>query len=119
MKTPMGQYCEVYGNTIQNRVIEYFLEFNTRDVAIGDMAKEIGISRPKAYQIIEELQKKKYIITDRIIGRTQLYKLNKENPIVKIFIRNFNECLQMVVNEHRSKKNNAATARVPISVKTI
>ena len=37
----VGAFCEVYGVTIRNRVIEYLLENQDIDFAIGDMAKEI------------------------------------------------------------------------------
>jgi len=114
MTLPIGQYCMVYGNTIPNRIIEHFLECEYTGVAVGDMAKDIGISRPKAYQIVDEFLKKGYIVESRIVGRTQLYALNKETPVVKIFIRNFNECLKMVVNEYKTKKD----VKVPVIVKS-
>lgn len=34
------------------------------------------------------------------IGKTQLYKLNKDNIRVKIFLRNFEECLRLVIEEN-------------------
>ena len=113
MKLPIGHYCKIYGNNTTNRVIEYFLECEYTMVAIGDMAKDIGISRPKAYQIVDEFLKKGYVVKDRVIGKTQLYRINKENSIVKIFIRNFNECLNMVANEY-SKSH---SSKVPEIIK--
>ncbi len=95
-----GAFCETYGNTIKNRVLEYLLENHSLDIAVGDMAKEVKISRPKAYEIIAEFGKKGYVIKSRIIGKTQLYKLNKANNKVKLFLRDFKECLRMVVEEH-------------------
>ena len=96
----MGAFCETYGNTIENRVLEYLLENQDLDIAIGDMAKEIGISRPKAYEVIKEFKKKGFIKESRIVGKTQLYRLNKTNKRVKLFLRDFKECLRLVVEEH-------------------
>jgi sugar-specific transcriptional regulator TrmB len=111
-------FCDTYGHTINNLVWGHFLTWS--EVAVGDMAKEIGISRPKAYQIVDEFIKKGYVIKDRVIGRTQLYKLNHENEIVKIYIRNFKECLNMVVKQYSTKKKpTTAGIRISASVRSV
>ena len=99
MKKQTGAFCETYGNTTANRFLEYLLENQDLDIAIGDAAKEMGISRPKAYQIAEEFEKKSFIKKSRVIGKTQLYKLNKESKRVKLFLRDFKECLRLMVEE--------------------
>jgi len=104
----IGVFCETYGNTINNRILEYLLENQTLDFAIGDMAKELKISRPKAYEVIKEFKKKNYVRKSRIIGKTQLYILNKENKIVKLFLKTFKECLKLVLEEHQGKAVNKA-----------
>ena len=96
----MGVFCETYGNTINNRILEYLLENQDIDFAVGDMAKELEISKPKAYETIKEFEKKEYVEKSRIIGKTQLYKLNKENKRVKLFLRDFKECLKIMVDEY-------------------
>jgi DNA-binding IclR family transcriptional regulator len=110
MKKQTGAFCETYGNTISNRFLEYLLENQNLDIAIGDCAKEMGISRPKAYQIAELFEKKGFIKKSRIIGKTQLYKLNKENLRVKLFLRDFKECLRMMVEESGDKVNPAGSS---------
>ena len=100
----MGIFCDMYGESIRNRVLEYLLENRELDIAVGDMAKEIGISRPKAYEVIKEFEKKKFIIKSRIVGKTQLYMLHKENDVVKLHIKNFKECLKLVAAEYGEKK---------------
>jgi hypothetical protein len=112
-------FCEVYGFTLNNLVWGYLIENLRVGIAVGDMAKELGISRPKAYQIIEEFTKKKYTFKSRIIGKTQLYELNKDNNIVKIYIRNFKECIQGVVDEYKIKKNHSENIRLSVNVKGV
>jgi sugar-specific transcriptional regulator TrmB len=104
----IGAFCETYGNTINNRVLEYLLENKNLDFAVGDMAKELGISKPKAYEVIKEFEEKGYVKKSRIIGKTQLYILNKENRRVKLFLRDFKECLKMVVEEYEEKSHCSA-----------
>ncbi|MDP3640172.1 MAG: winged helix-turn-helix domain-containing protein [Nanoarchaeota archaeon] len=99
-----GAFCETYGATIENGVLEYLLENQDLDVAVGDLAKETLVSRPKAYDIIKEFEKKGFVVKSRVVGKTQLYRLNKENVRVKIFLRNFQECLQLIVEEHAENR---------------
>jgi len=99
-----GTFCEIYGITIRNRILEYLLSNQWTDWAVGDIAKELKISRPKVYEIIAEFEKKNYVKKTRIIGKTQLHILNKENPVVKLFMKNFMECLNLVVEEYSPKK---------------
>ncbi len=102
MKKQTGAFCKTYGNTTANRFLEYLLENQDLDVAVGDCAREIGISRPKAYQIAAEFEKKGFIKKSRVISKTQLYKLNKDNSRVKLFLRDFKECLRLMVEERHS-----------------
>ena len=95
-----GAFCETYGLTIENCVLEYLLENQDLDFAIGDMAEELDISRPKAYEVMKDFEGKGYVMKSRIDGKTQLYKLNKDNLRGRIFLRNFDECLQLVIEEN-------------------
>ena len=96
----MGKFCEVYGNTIRNRVLEYALETQDVDFDVTGMIKEISISKPKGYETIRYFIYMGVIKKTRIVGKTQLYMLDKDNIHTKIFIKNFMECLKMVIDEH-------------------
>ena len=102
----VGVFCETYGNTIDNRILEYILENQDIDFAVGDMAKELGISKPKAYEVIKYFEVKGYISKSRLVGKTQLYKLNKEDKRVKLFLKDFKECLRLVVEEYSEDEQN-------------
>ena len=67
--------------------MEYILENKELDFAAGDMAKSLMCQIPKAYEVIKNFQDKKYIKKSRIVGMTQLYLLNKENPRIKLFLK--------------------------------
>lgn len=118
MKVPIGKYCEIYGNTKENIVMEYFLEAHDSDIAVSEVYMIENISKPKVYQIIYRLMKKGLVVKSRVIGKTQMYKLNTENPVINIYIRNFKECLNMVVKQYSKKKTTStAPARVASSKK--
>jgi sugar-specific transcriptional regulator TrmB len=120
MKIPVGKYCEIYGNTKENIVMEYLLEAYDSDMAASEIYMLEKISKPKVYQIIDKFIKKGIVIKSRVIGKTQMYKLNTENPIVKIYMRNFKECLNMVSEQYSKKKRPAtnSSARVAVNAKS-
>ena len=105
VRIPVGKYCEIYGNTLSNQVMEFFLEAYDSDVAVSEITGLSHISKPKVYDIIDEFMRKKLVMKSRVIGKTQMYKLNTGNPVVKIYIRNFKECLDMVAAQHSKSKN--------------
>ena len=104
----IGVFCETYGNTTLNRFWEALLTYQHSDFAVSDIAEDACISRPKAYQLMEEFENKDYVYKSRMVGKTQLYLLNRENRIVKIFLRNFKECLQMVVEEYQESSGSGS-----------
>jgi DNA-binding IclR family transcriptional regulator len=102
-----GIFCEIFGGSIRSQILEFILTFQSGDFAVSDIAEEVKISRPKAYEYSDKFEKQGYISKSRVIGRTQLYKLNKEHKHVKLLMRTFNDCLQLIVDEHTTKKNHA------------
>ncbi len=98
-----GMFCEVYGKSLRNLVVEYLLEMRDLDFAVGDMAEELDISRPKAYEIIKILIKENIVKKSRIISGTQLFILNKDEAKVKLLMKTFDECLNLIVDKYQEK----------------
>ncbi|MBU0758091.1 MAG: hypothetical protein KKF44_08535 [Nanoarchaeota archaeon] len=109
----MGKFCEIYDNSIRNRVLEYVLENQDIDFSVPDMARELGISKPKAYEEILEFSEKRVIIKSRIVGKTQLYMLDKNNRLSQIYLRNFNECLRMAIESAENTYDYAVKIEQP------
>jgi CTP-dependent riboflavin kinase len=107
-----GVFCEIYGCSIKNLILEYLMENHGLDFAIGDLARYLDISRPKAYQLVYEFEKKGYVKKSRVVGRTQLFILNGQNKRVKLLLNNFEECLKVVLDEHDILKNKTGHSRV-------
>ncbi len=99
-----GAFCELYGKSLRNLVVEYLLENSRLDFAIGDMAVEIKISRPKAYELIKELEKENIVKKTREVSGTQLYMLDEKSKKAKLLIKDFKECLKIVVEENEEAK---------------
>lgn len=100
--TKYGAFCEVFGKTLRNRMLEFILCMEYSDFAVGDAAEMIEISKPKMYEMIRQAEKEGIVKKSRIVSGTQLYKLNKEDPKVKILLNSLMDCIRMVVEETKS-----------------
>ena len=104
MKKTWGEFCEIFGLTPRNRIIEFFLEMRELDFSIGDVAKETELNRATTYNTIEELTKAEYLVPTRKVSGGQLYKLNTEKKEVKILINTFNTVLQSIAEKYKEKQ---------------
>ena len=77
---------EFLGDTPLIRVIDFLLENSIFDYTKTDIAENAGISRASLYNVWPTLAKFEIVKESRKIGNTTLYKLNKENPVVKKLI---------------------------------
>ncbi|MBU2637894.1 MAG: hypothetical protein KJ955_02890 [Nanoarchaeota archaeon] len=107
-----GAFCKTYGDTIENRILEYILENQELDFAVSDMAKGLGVSKPKAYEVIKDFETKGYIKKSRIIGKTQLYVMNRDNKRIQLFLKDFDECLRIIVEEYSEENEKLAEPEI-------
>ena len=101
--TPWGEFCNVFGVTPRNRILECFLEGREVDFSIGAVAQITGLNRATAYNEAKRLIKEKYLIPTRRISGAQFYKLNFHKREVKFLIMVFDKVLNMIGEEHKKK----------------
>lgn len=92
-------FCELFGATARNRVLEIFLEGREIDNGLGNVAEEAGLNRASVYNVASGLLKQGIIMPSRIVGRTQLYKLNFKNDEVRILSKSFDDALRLAARE--------------------
>ena len=80
-------YLDAFGESPLIKVLDFFLTFPSFDYSKTQVANEAGISRITIEKIWKELIKKEIIVKTRSIGKAELYKLNTENPRVKILMK--------------------------------
>jgi len=100
MKQDYGEFAKICGPTPRNIILEFFLALRTLDYGIGDIAEECGLNRATTYNTMSELIKEKLIIHSRMVGRTQLYKLNTTDSNVKKLIEMFDLLLAKIAEEY-------------------
>ena len=79
-------FIEFMGDSPTIRVLDYLLTESELDFSISDMARNVAIGRTTLYRIWDGLLKNKIILPTRIIGKSKLYKLNKEDSKIKKLI---------------------------------
>ena len=103
MEKPWGEFCEVFGITPRNRVMEHFLTMSSLDFSIGDIAIETKLNRATTYNVISELIEGNYLVATRKVSGAQLFKLNIENKEVKILLKAMNLVIDKIFNEEEKK----------------
>ncbi len=99
MEKPWGEFCDVFGITPRNRVIEHFLDMPSLDFSIGDIAIETKLNRATTYNVMSELINGNYIKPSRKVRVSQLFKLNKDKKEDKILIKVMDLLLKNIFEE--------------------
>lgn len=86
MEAKNSIFVETFGETPFVKVLDFFLTYDAFDYSKSQVAEETGVSRITLDKIWEELVNKRIIVKTRTIGRAEMYKLNKENPKVKVLL---------------------------------
>lgn len=80
-------FVDTFGEYPLIKVLDFFLLFHDFDYSKTQVAKEVEISRITIEKIWKSLIEKGIIIKTRSMGNGELYRLNKENPKVKILMK--------------------------------
>ena len=98
-----GEFCVLFGVSIRNQVLETFLESASIDLAGVDIAEFLDISKPSVYAAIKELEEQDFIKKTRVIGRTQLYTLNRDNPRIVLMLKIMDDMIDYILDEQTQK----------------
>jgi len=102
---------EILGSGAHIKILDYLLDCKDIDCAVSDLAEGSNISRQYAYKIVEKLMKFGVVEKSRIVGRTQLYKIAKDNSIARKLLEFNNEILKYQVKRFEEKHNQNGRGR--------
>jgi len=80
-------FLDMLGDTPLLRVIEFFLTYPDFDYTKSYVAKETGVSRITIEKLWSKLAKTGVIVKSRSLGKIEMWKLNRENPKVKVLMQ--------------------------------
>jgi predicted transcriptional regulator len=69
------------------RIIDFFLDNPLSDYSKNEIAKSLAMSRVTFFKYWKALEKSSAVKTTRQIGRATMYRLDRENEVVKQLIK--------------------------------
>lgn len=111
-----GTFCDLFGNTPRNRVLEVFLEGREIDNSLGNVSEEGCLNRATVYNVAKTLLRQEIITQTRKIGRTQLYGLNFRSRDVQDLVKVFDFALKLVATDVKRDIKSAHPGRVKAKV---
>lgn len=72
------------GNSPKLRILDYLLDYKLNDFTKTEILEALGMSKLTLYKYFKDLEKLGLVTESRKIGRATLYKINLENPMVKM-----------------------------------
>ncbi len=78
---------EVFGNNPVIKIIDFLVTFADFDYPLTEIAENAGVSYSSLQIIWPKLEKNNIIVKTRRVGKSDLYKLNTNNPAVKQLIK--------------------------------
>ena len=80
-------FIEVFGNNPIMKVLDFLITFQAFDYSLTEIAKNSGVGYSTLQTFWEKLERNNIVIKTRRIGKSDLYKLNTDNPAVKQLVK--------------------------------
>lgn len=80
-------FVDVFGNNPVIKVLDFLITFASFDYPLTEIAKNSGVSYSTLQTFWERLVRNNLVVKTRRVGKSDLYKLNTNNPAVKELIR--------------------------------
>jgi len=83
MKEDISVLVEYFGSHPMIRIVDFLIENKIFDYSKKQIAEEVGISKATLFKYFVKLEEVGIVTVSRRFGKTKLYKINEESPIVK------------------------------------
>ena len=80
-------FTEVFGNNPIIKVIDFLITFQLFDYPLTEIAKNSGVGYSTLQTFWDNLEKNYIVVKTRRVGKSDLYKLNTNNPAVKQLLK--------------------------------
>jgi len=80
-------FVEIFGNNPVMKVIDFLISFQLFDYPLTEIAKNSGVSYSTLQSFWNKLEENCIVIKTRRVGKSDLYKLNTQNPGVQQLIK--------------------------------
>ena len=90
-QTTKTSFLKVMGTSPINRVLDFLIENDRESWSMLEISKKAKIGYSTLKIILPRLEKEELIIVQKEIGKIKLYKINKENLIVRKLYSLYNQ----------------------------
>ena len=80
-------FIEIFGTNPAMKVLDFLITFQLFDYPLTEIAKNSKVSYSTLQSFWPKLEKNNLVIKTRRVGKSNLYKLNTQNPAVKQLIK--------------------------------
>lgn len=80
-------FIEVFENNPIMKVLDFLITFQLFDYSLTEIAKNSEVSYSTLQTFWEKLERNKIVIKTRRVGKSNLFKLNTNNPAIKQLIK--------------------------------
>jgi len=80
-------FIEIFGNNPIMKVLDFLITYQLFDYPMTEIAKNSGVGYSTLQTFWGNLEKNKIVIKTRRVGKSDLYKLNVDNPAVKQLLK--------------------------------
>ena len=80
-------FTEVFGNNPIMRVLDFLITFQLFDYPLTEIAKNSGVGYSTLQTFWHKLEKNNIVLKTRRVGKSDLYKLNTNNPAIKQLVK--------------------------------
>ncbi len=80
-------FTEVFGNNPIIKVLDFLITFQLFDYPLTEIARNSGVSYSTLQTFWDRLERNSIVIKTRRVGKSDMYKLNTNNPAVKQLIK--------------------------------
>jgi DNA-binding transcriptional ArsR family regulator len=91
------------GNPPKLRILDYLLDYKLNDFMKREIVKALGMSKLTFYKHFKDLEDLGLVVPSRRMGRATLYRINLENPMVKMLIE-YEMQLSLQIAEREAQK---------------
>lgn len=86
MRQTQSTLEEFLGKHPTLKIINFLIENKIFDYSKKQMMEEVGISKATFFKHFKKLEQEEVVKVTRRFGKTQLYQINEDNPVVKQII---------------------------------
>lgn len=86
MEEEKSFFIEYFGDLPRLRIIDFLIDNLVYDYSLVEIAKGAGVAYTTLIDIFPDLIKKGIVKETRQVGKSRMYKLNRENPAVEVML---------------------------------